>query len=124
MAFSVIYMNKKLPLIKYFHWLLNELKAKKHNAGRVIIYCQTLKQCSSLYSLFIQELTHEFVFDKEDTSKRMVEMMHSLSPKAVKETVLKDMGSEDGNINVLICTIAFGMGVNCKAVNTVIHFGS
>ena len=29
----------------------------------------------------------------------------------------------DGHIRVLIATIAFGMGVNCKNVQSIIHFG-
>ena len=33
------------------------------------------------------------------------------------------MSKVGGCIGVLICTIAFGMGVNCKGVKRVIHFG-
>lgn len=31
--------------------------------------------------------------------------------------------TDDGKIWVLICTVAFGMGINCKSVWRVIHFG-
>ncbi len=33
------------------------------------------------------------------------------------------MAKGDGHIRVLICTVAFGMGVNCKSVRRVVHFG-
>ena len=118
-AFAIQYMNKQIPLIDHFKWLLLELKEKKRYTGRTIIYCQTIKQCSQLYSLFVRELGSE----TGDPKKRLVEMLHSLSSKSVKQVVLEEMGKENGCIKVLICTIAFGMGVNCKGVNRVIHFG-
>ena len=37
--------------------------------------------------------------------------------------ILKNILKHDGNIRILICTVAFGMGVNCKGVYRVIHFG-
>ncbi|XP_073253397.1 uncharacterized protein [Porites lutea] len=50
-------------------------------------------------------------------------MLHALSSKSIKEVVLEEMGQETGCIRVLICTIAFGMGVNCKGVQRIIHLG-
>ena len=53
----------------------------------------------------------------------MVEMMHANTPETVKETVLNSMACYNGNVRVVICTIAFGMGVDTKGVRTIIHFG-
>ena len=64
-----------------------------------------------------------FANDSKNPRKRVVEMMHALSSKSVKEAVLEEMGQETGCIRVLICTIAFGMGVNCKGVQRIIHLG-
>lgn len=50
-------------------------------------------------------------------------MLHALSSKPNKEVVLQEMGQETGCIRVLICTIAFRMGVNCKGVQRIIHLG-
>ena len=33
------------------------------------------------------------------------------------------MALDEGNVHVWICTVAFGMGINCKKVRRVIHFG-
>ncbi len=54
---------------------------------------------------------------------RMVDMFHAGTPSKAKEHILKELSLREGRIRVLICTVAFGMGVNCKGVNRVIHFG-
>lgn len=113
-------MDKHTPLLQYFQWILNELKEKKGGTERTIIYCQTIKQCSTLYSLFTQEMGDSiFATDSKDP----VEMLHALSSKSNKEVILQEMGQDTGCIRVLICTIAFGMSVNCKGVQRIIHLG-
>ena len=123
-CYSVQTMDKRNPLIQYFQWIMNELKEKRGGTERTIIYCQTIKQCSTLYSLFAQEMGDSiFANDNKDPRNRVVEMLHALSSKSIKEVVLEEMGQETGCIRVLICTIAFGMGVNCKGVQRIIHLG-
>lgn len=61
-----------------------------------------------------------FVNDNKDPRKRLVEMLHAISSKSNKEIVLQEMGQETGCIRMIICTIAFGMRVNCKGVQGII----
>ena len=64
-----------------------------------------------------------FANDSKVPRKQLTEMLHALSSKSNKEVVLQEMAQETGCIRVLICTIAFGMGVNCKGVQRIIHLG-
>ena len=41
----------------------------------------------------------------------------------MKEFLLSDFTNENGIVRVLIGTIAFRMGVDCKGLHTVIHYG-
>jgi superfamily II DNA/RNA helicase len=50
-------------------------------------------------------------------------MYHAGTPKAVKQHISKNLSSDEGHIRILIATIAFGMGIDCKQVNRIIHFG-
>ena len=59
----------------------------------------------------------------EDPSNALVEMRHSCTPSANKERILLSFQLITGTIRLLIATIAFGMGVDCKGVNRVIHYG-
>jgi len=64
-----------------------------------------------------------FVNSTVNPRDRKVEMLHALSSKENKKVILEDMSNGNGSIKILICTIAFGMGVNCRAVRRIIHFG-
>lgn len=54
---------------------------------------------------------------------RVVEMFHAGSPQSVKDHVLNHMSLANSYLGVVICTIAFGMGANCKKARRVVHFG-
>lgn len=109
----------------YFEWLVDELRSKRTSCKRTIIYCQTIKQCSLIYSL-IKGMLGENIFhetDSDDQTNVLVEMLHSCTPSANKEKILHSFQSMTGTIRLLIATIAFGMGVDCKGVHRVIHYG-
>ena len=48
-------------------------------------------------------------------------MLHSCTPATNKKNILTSFQHEDRIIRVSIATIAFGIGVNCKAVHRMIH---
>lgn len=123
-TYSVQPIEKGKDLLNYFEWLINDVKEKGLNAERVLVYCQTIKQCSYLYQSFIVRLgTAVFGDESQNPRYRIVEMMHSKTPESVKETILDSFAKTNSHIRVLFSTIAFGMGINAKGVRTVIHVG-
>ena len=66
---------------------------------------------------------HFYVGEQGDSRNTVVEMLHSCTPSENKENILKSFSSSNGTIRVLVATIAFGMGVDCKGVHRTIHFG-
>ena len=58
-----------------------------------------------------------------DPKSSMVEMYHSRIDELNQENIVADLAKSDGNIRILISTIAYGMGVNCQGVRTIIHYG-
>ena len=44
----------------------------------------------------------------------IVEMFHAGTPESSKQHILKSVTLADGHVRVLICTIAFGMGIDIK----------
>ena len=112
--YNVVHTSQKEnPQI--FHSLVLELKQKKQQTPRAIIFCRTHRQCRSLYGYFHDELGSEY--------KQYFAMFHSTTEDNVKEYVLKSFSDPNGPIQVLFCTIAFGMGIDCKNLRTIYHYG-
>eukprot|EP00112_Aurelia_sp_Birch-Aquarium-sp1_P008878 Seg199.13 transcript_id=Seg199.13/GoldUCD/mRNA.D3Y31 product="putative ATP-dependent RNA helicase R290" protein_id=Seg199.13/GoldUCD/D3Y31 len=123
-SYHFLYLSKENTLENIFHHLINDLKMKREKTERCIIFCQTRKQCSIVYSLF-SVLLGEDIFSEHSTSQKdaLVHMFHAGSPQSVKDHVVHEMSIMNSHLRVLVCTIAFGMGIDCKAVHQSIHFG-
>jgi hypothetical protein len=124
-SYVVQYMPKTAKLSDYFTWIVNEVLLSGINAPRTIIYCQTIKQCSILYSMLKALLGDNIYVDVHNKNVRevLLEMLHSSTPDSNKQNVLESFQSSHGTIRILVATISFGMGVDCKNVSRVIHFG-
>lgn len=111
-----LFVNKfksSVPLGKLFYFLINLLNEKQENCERYLIFCQSIKSCSDIFT----------AFRLEGVNTNLIEMFHSKTVEAVKEKIKMNMQDPDGQIRILIATSAAGMGVNYKGVNNVIHFG-
>lgn len=123
-VFAVQKMDKNASIADQFKSILDEMKSKGKETRRTIIYCQTIKQCAILFSTFKVELGINLYLDcNKDPRKRLCEMMHSSSPESIKKHVLEQFSKVNGHLRILMATIAYGMGVDCKNVTRVIHFG-
>ena len=117
-------MVRDLSIAEYFTSICEDIKKNGREATRTIIYCQTIFQCSLLYKSLSETLGNDFYEGNGcHPQKRRVDMLHSQTPFSVKEHVMEQFGDLAGHLRVLIATIAYGMGVNCKSVTRVIHFG-
>ena len=123
LKYSVQYLDKNEPLQASFSTVIADLKSLGSNAPRTLIYCQTRKQCSVLFRVFEVFLGQSMFNGTSKPQNRIVEMYHAGTPPRVKEHIIVNMACDEGHIQVLISTVAFGMGFNCKKVRRVIHFG-
>ena len=123
-SYVVQYMGKNASLAEYLSWISNEVKDCGSAATRTIIYTQTIKQCAVVYST-LKTLLGDKIYSSEERNPKTVllEMLHSCSPQSNKEHILASFQSDQGSIRILVATIAFGMGVDCKQVHRTVHFG-
>ena len=84
------------------------------------MYCQSTKVANQLYGFFQAKVGKDICADETmDLRKRFVEMFHSKIDELNREQILQSVS--DGAIRVLIATIAYGMGIDCKDVKVLIH---
>ena len=93
-AYSVHYMQKDKSLQEYFYWIVEEFLKDRENTPRTIIYCQTIGQCSLLYSTLKSLLGKDFYYD-DNPRNVVIEMLHSCTPESNKETILHEFQSEN-----------------------------
>lgn len=123
-AYSVLYIGKDKSVEHCFKWLSDELIELGTNTTRTIIYCQTIKQCTVIYTTIKAMLGKNlFIGETKDYKNVLLEMLHSCTPDDNKETICTSFQDEASGIRVLVATIAFGMGVDCKGVYRIINFG-
>ena len=117
------YLDKNEDIESAFSSLIFEVKEVDAKTPRTLIYCQTRKQCAVLYRIFEMYLGRHMYHTDVSPRNSIVEMYHAGTPVSVKDHILMSMATEDGHVRILICTVTFGMGVNCGSVRRVIHFG-
>ena len=116
-SYVVDYMKKNANLSDYFSWLANEVSENGIGATRTIIYCQTIKQCALVYTTIYEDPM------QKDAKRVPLEMLHSCTPTSNKEHILESFQTDRGCVRILVATIAFGMGVDCKQVHSTMPFG-
>ncbi|CAB4041556.1 Hypothetical predicted protein, partial [Paramuricea clavata] len=103
--------------------ITKELKEKTVSFERIIIYCQTIKICSHIYGVFKEEMGEDMYVSTGDITSGMVEMYHSRIDELNRDNIVKDFSIPNGHIRVLNATIAYGMGINCQGVKSIVHYG-
>lgn len=124
-AYAVKYISKDTKPADCFRWISDRIKENGISSERVLIYCQTIKQCSIIYATIKGLLGDHFFAEQSNKNPRhvLLDMLHSCTPKSNKDSILRSFQELTGCVRVLVATIAFGMGVDCKGVHTTIHFG-
>ena len=105
--------------------MLEQLKLLRYNFPRTLVYCTRFSDCGDLYLMFKNFLQKEFTepADAPDIAKfRLVDMYHSCTDPIVKDTIT-ELFTKDSNLRVVIATVAFGMGIDCRDVRQVVHVG-
>ena len=103
---------------------VQKLKVERKDFPKMIIFCQTLSDTANIYEYFYKTLGKEFTHPIGAPNLacfRLADMYSSVTVPKVKEQIEKSMKREDSTLRVLICTNAFGMGVDCQGVHMVLH---
>ena len=125
--FSVETVNVD-DLYSAFSWLIDELEQKQQDTAKVLVFCRKRAHVRDLYELFHEHLGEKSYVcpnrtEPKDDRTRLFAMYHRRTHKQVKETVEKEFCKANGIVRVVFCTVAFGMGVDVKGAQLVIHLG-
>ena len=122
------YWVKEAPknMEKVFGSLVVKLCQQRVKMARVLIYCRRCEECASIYYFFRSQLQHEVTEPLSAPNLscfRLVDMFTSITHKDVQESIITSFCQSAAPLRIVICTIAFGMGLDCADVSQVIHWG-
>jgi ATP-dependent DNA helicase RecQ len=102
------------------------LKRQRTSFTRTIIYCRRQLECGQLFQLFKNEMGAELSepigAPYSLPEYRLVDSFSKGTEDHVKDKILHNCTSKSV-LRLIICTAAFGMGINCVDVGRVIHWG-
>lgn len=107
--------------------LITTLREELVRTSRVLIYCQSLDMCSDIYADFHYELGECLYYPPGSphlSDHRLFGMLHASTPEHNEDVILRSLLISDGVVRVVIATVALGMGIDFRDVNSVIHYGA
>ena len=125
---NIIYSvnEKQLSLEDTFYSFAEELRRKRTEMEKTIIFCRTYNDCSYLYLYFRDVLQNEITepIGYPDISQfRILDMFNACNTSHVKSNILSSFASPKSRLRVIVATVAFGMGIDCPNVENIIHWG-
>ena len=109
-----------------FSPLLEKLRKERQLMPRLIVYCCTYNMCADLFHLFKASLSGDFTEppnSRELNKHALVNMFIGCTPVKVKAEITRQFTDVSAPLRVIFATSAFGMGVDCRDVQQVIHLG-
>ena len=117
-----------------FKPIIDDIDERQLSATKVMVFCRRKEDMKELFELFSQSLgpnayarpkAYAWPTGNEplDDHTWLFAMYHKRTHDLVKRTIETEFCKENGSVRVVFCTTAFGMGVNVKGGNMVIHLG-
>ena len=93
---------------------------------KTIIFCRKFSDCSTLY-LRIRHTMKDFFTEPPNSPDlhifRLIDMYHSAATVDMRSKIVKSFCTAGGKLRMVICTTAFGLGIDCPDVRRVVHWG-
>ena len=107
----------------YFQPLMKELKEKRVNMDRVIIFCRRPLDCAYLWMQFHGYLGTDITEPPGMPIKIPKLRLIDYFTGCTEQSTILEQFSTSSCLRIVIATVAFGLGINCPDVRRVVHYG-
>ncbi|XP_062590576.1 uncharacterized protein LOC134252155 [Saccostrea cucullata] len=106
-------------------WLFNEIKTKGIRTRKTLIYVRSLSRGGNLYRDILGYLRqHAYLEEQRGFHNSHIALYHAGMTDKDLDYILKEFTKPESVIRLVICTIAFGLGINIPDIEVVIHWGA
>ena len=124
---TIHYSVKPMTTIEEFSLALAaEFTRDYVNVHKTAVFCRRYNDCSFLYLLLQEKLGRYFTYPVGAPNLqhfRLVDIYTSASTVSMREQLLTSFSDSGHPLRLLIATTAFGMGVDCRDIRRIIHWG-
>ncbi|XP_014672020.1 PREDICTED: ATP-dependent DNA helicase RecQ-like [Priapulus caudatus] len=121
-----IYIKWKTGVRSYkqeLEWLVDHMRTAGPNAEKTIIYCRSINQVAAVYEDLLSRIGEDAWQGKTHTMENLgITMYHGSIGKLQEQYVLNTFVKVDSIVRCVVCTIAFGMGIQVTDVRHIIQW--
>ncbi len=92
-----------------FSWLATEQETKRNQLPKVILFAKLISNCSAIHMTLSRNCAY---------LEKHIAVFHSITHDDQKKEVLDNFVKADRDIRILLCTSAFGMGVDILKIHS------
>ena len=114
---NILYIVKMKPDMEEFvQGLTESMCYLKSCMPRITIFHRRYVECAQMYQMFQQHLGENFTESSGVAKYRLLDMYCKCTEPDMKEAILRAFCAPNGNLWIVIATIAFGMGL-CQIIH-------
>ena len=99
-------------------WIVDKIKNEGVHMDKMIIYCPTMKQVENV-SFYLERSCGDSLYSN---SNLIMGVYHKNAGDFTRKAIVTHF-SKPSFMRVVVCTVAFGMGINVSDIRYVVHWG-
>ena len=121
------FVGKPRSYMDEFKGIMDEVKTQGLLAPKTLIYCNSTEHVCDIFEAFYCYLGEDIYIDGKDREEfgcmLVGQYFRGIGP-VMEQLTMEEIVKENSCIRILICTVAFGMGVQVKDIRNIYHWGA
>ena len=109
-----------MDICKELKWLTEIVKQEGENTPKMLIYCTQVTQLNAVAEFFEDVCGDSLV---NCNGNFILGTFHQFIGDFTKTAIIEEFVKVKSCIRIVVCTIAFGMGINIPDIRLVVHWG-